>query len=303
MIVFDKIETGNHAVFVEIASRSSVVISWWLRPTNEDVSKAVVNIARAYSPTGPFVSVADVPGSQTYYRDANALLRDKWREIYYKLKVTSPDGGVDETGPYNVRSQPTMETIATRRRTDLALRLEGVPCLIYPRREEGERCPDCWDPVLKKVLSSSCSRCFNTGRLGGYYLPVLTQVKINPVTKTNQPGDTLRQVEQTTAMCSFVPIVKPRDIIYEVNAGKRWRLVTVTPTEHHRVVIHQDLTMVGLNPGDIEHQLPIPTGLYPLIPEWRDERIYPQRPLVRDPETKPEGTSTGQDVDFLTVDL
>jgi hypothetical protein len=306
MIVFDKLETLEHAVFVEMASRDAVIVSWWIRPTNEDLDQAIVTLFRSYSPRGPFESVAEMPGTKQYFRDSGALISDKWREIYYKLRVSSPDGSVDETDAFGVTSQPTLETIATRRRTDIALRYEGVPCLIYVRRGEGTRCPDCWDPVLQKVCSSTCTRCFNTGRLGGFYLPILTQVKINPVTKANEPGETLRQVSQTTGMCSFIPIVSPRDIIYEVNTGKRWRLVTVTPTEHHRVTIHQDInTMIELNPGDVENHLPIPSDLTPIIEEWRDERRYPQRPVVRDHDTTPEEELEGKapdDVDFIVVD-
>jgi hypothetical protein len=154
-------------------------------------------------------------------------------------------------------------------------------------------------------MSSTCPRCFNTGRLGGFYSPILTQVKINPSAKVNEPGDTLRQVSQTTGMCSFLPIVSPRDIIYEVNTGLRWRLVSVTPTEHHRVPIHQDLAMIQINPGDVENKLPIPSDLVPIIEEWRDERRYSQRPVVRDYETTPEDEREGKDpgdVDFIVVD-
>ena len=306
MIVIDKLETLEHAVFVDIASREAVIVSWWIRPTNEDLDQAVVTVFRGYSIEGPFEAIADVSGMQQYFRDSDALIRDKWREVYYKLRVTSPDGSVDESEAFGVTSQPTLETIATRRRTDIALRFEGVPCLIYVRRGEGTRCPECWDPALQKVVSSTCSRCFNTGRLGGFYSPLLTQVKINPVSKVNEPGDTLRQLAQTSGMCSFMPIVSPRDLIYEVNSGMRWRLITVTPTEHHRVTIHQDLNaMIQLNPGDIENQLPIPPNLVPIIEEWRDERRYPQRPVVRDYETTPEDDREGKDpeaVDFIVVD-
>ena len=305
MIVFDKLETLEHAVFVDMASRDCVIVSWWLRPTNEDLEQAVVTVSRSYSSQGPFESVSDVPGSQQYYRDSGALIADKWREVYYKLRVTSPDGSVDESEAFGVASQPTLETIATRRRTDLSLHFEGVPCLIYVRRGDGERCPECWDPALQKVVSSTCPRCFNTGRLGGFYSPVLTQVKIDPVTKVNEPGDTLKQVSQTRGKCSFIPVVSPRDLLYEVNTGKRWRLVTVTPTEHHRVTIHQDLTILELNPGDIENRLPIPTNPVPIITEWRDERRYPQRPVVRDYETTPDDEKEGKspdDVDFIVVD-
>jgi len=306
MIVIDKLETLEHAVFVEMASRDCVIVSWWIRPTNEDLEQAIVTVSRGYSIEGPFESIANVPGTQQYFRDSGALIRDKWREVYYKLRVTSPDGSVDESEAFGVASQPTLETIATRRRTDLALKFEGVPCLIYVRRGEGTRCPDCWDPALQKVVSSTCSRCFNTGRLGGFYSPILTQVKINPATKVNEPGDTLRQLSQTSAMCSFLPTVSPRDLIYEVNKGKRWRIVTVTPTEHHRVTIHQDINaMMEINPGDVEHKLPIPSGLVPVIREWRDERRYPQRPVVRDYETTPDDERVGKDpeaVDFIVVD-
>jgi len=302
MIVFDRLETREHAVFVEIASRKCAIVSWRFRPTNENLAGAVVSVTRSYSPTGPFVAVAEVPGSTTYYRDANALMGDKWREVYYKLRVTSPDGS-DESEVVGVRSHPSMEAIAARRRADLALRLEGVPCVIYSRRNEGGRCPACWDAVLKTVSSSRCTSCYNTGRLGGFYSPVLTQVKIMPVAMINEPADTLRQTEQTTGMVSFFPLVKPRDVIYEVNKGKRWRITQVTPTEIHRIPIHQDIVMIGLNPDDVEHSLPIPSGLTTVIPQWKDQRTY-LKALVRDYEIMPVEERQGKDpgaVDFTPM--
>ena len=305
MVVFDKLHSGEPAVFVEIASRASVIVSWRIRPTNEDLSTMTVNVSRAYSPEGPFESLADVIATDNVFRDVNAHLRDKWREIYYKLRLTSPDAIEDETKPVGLRTTPELEAVAIRRRLDLLLKFSGIPCLIYSRKHEGERCPNCWDPVLKKVEYSNCPQCFNTGRLGGYYHPVLTQVKIDPVRKINEPGDTLRQVEQTTALVAYFPLVKPQDIIYEVNAGERWRVVTVDPTEKKRSIVHQDLSMVSLNPGDIEHKIPIPgSGLTPIIKPRQNWWIERDRPIVRDKESLPADEQEGvdeQDVDFYEV--
>lgn len=292
-------------MFVEIASRASVILSWRIRPTNEDLSTMTVNVSRSYSSEGPFESLADVSGDDNVFRDVNAHLRDKWREIYYKLRLTSPTGIEDETKPVGLRTTPELEAVAIRRRDDLLLKFTGIPCLIYSRKHEGERCPTCWDAVLKKVRYSNCPQCFNTGRLGGYYQPVLTQVKIDPVRKMNEPGDTLRQVEQTTALVSYFPLVKPQDIIYEVNAGARWRVVTVDPTEKKRNIVHQDLSMIGLNTGDIEHQIPIPgNNLTPVIRPRNNWWMQRERPIVRDHEslTPEEQAETPEDeVDFYEV--
>jgi hypothetical protein len=283
MVVFDKLHSGEPAVFIEVSSRTSVIVSWQIRPTNEDLSLMTVNISRSYSPTGPFESLADVPGNSNVFRDAGAHLKDKWREVYYKLRITSSAGIEDETKPVGLRTIPPLDAVAVRRRLDILLKFQGIPCLIYTRMHEGARCPDCWDPVLKKVEYSNCPRCFNTGRLGGYYFPVLTQVKIEPVRKMNEPGDTLRQTEQTMALAAYFPLIKPQDLIYEMNAGKRWRVVTVDPTEKNRTIVHQDLTLIGLNPGDIEHTLPIPgSGLVPVIRPRRNWWVNLDRPIVRD---------------------
>lgn len=305
MVVFDVLHSGEPAVFVEIASRASVIVSWRIRPTNEDLSKATVNVSRGYSPQGPFVSLADVAGNDTVFRDAGAHLRDKWRGIYYKLRLTSPDSTEDETKPVGLRTTPELEAVAIRKRLDLLLRFSGTPSLIYSRIHEGTRCPDCWDAVLKKVRYSNCLRCFNTGRLGGYYYPVLTQVRIDPVRKMNEPGDTLRQVTQTTALAAYFPIFKPQDLIYEVNAGERWRVVTSDPTEKKRSIVHQDLSLVGLNPGDIEHKVPIPgDNLTPVIRPRRNYKIFRDRPIVRDFESltaEEQETASPKDVDFFEV--
>ena len=264
-----------------------------------------VDVFRAYSPTGPFELLAEVSADDTVFRDAGAHLKDKWREVYYQLRLTSPSGTEDETDPVGLRTTPELEAVAIRRRLDLLLKFSGIPCLIYTRMHEGERCPTCWDAVLQKVEYSNCPQCFNTGRLGGYYHPVLTQVKIDPVRKMNEPGDTLRQVEQCTALAAYMPLIRPQDIIYEVNAGERWRVVTVDPTEKKRSIVHQDLSLIGLNPGDIEHQVPIPgNNLTPIIRPRNNWWMERERPIVRDHDSLPEeekATASEDDVDFYEV--
>lgn len=264
-----------------------------------------VDISRAYSPTGPFESLASVPATDNVFRDAGAHLKDKWREVYYRLRLTSPNGAEDETEPVGLRTKPELEAVAIRRRLDLLLKFSGIPCLIYSRMHIGERCPTCWDAVLQKVEYSNCPQCYNTGRLGGYYHPVLTQVKIDPVRKMNEPGETLRQVAQCTALVGYFPLIKPQDIIYEVNAGDRWRVVTVDPTEKKRNIVHQDLSLVGLNPGDIEHKVPIPDhDLTPIIRPRNNWWMQRERPIVRDHGSLPEDEKaevSEDDVDFYEV--
>jgi hypothetical protein len=261
------------SIFIEAfdvlqVSTDAAIVSWKFGPTNDDMSQVVVDVLRSYSPVDNFTVVKTVTHPQTYFRDTEINLRDQWRSAYYKLSVKAGAGTVIETEAVNLRSEASNPAREIIRQVCMDLRFSGSPAMVYLKRK-GARCPACWDPYLKKNTRSDCLSCFATGYDGGYYTPILTLVNFQPETKTNQPDLTLRQESQTTARMGNFPEVRPSDVIYEMNMGARWRIVNVAPSEMERVLLVQELTLVKLNPGDIEHKLPIPDGLdYVILPHW-----------------------------------
>lgn len=261
------------------------VVGWVFQPTADDLSGLSVEIYRSFSPEDDFEKIADVVFPQTYYRDTLGS-RDKWRKLYYKIIVAFQGRTIESEVAWN----NGYESVLARemiRRSHIDLRFSGMPVMVYLKRK-GMRCPVCWDPIAKKITRSNCTSCFATGYEGGYYTPILTSVNIIPSDKNDQPDVTQRQATRTSLRMGIFPVVRPRDLLYEVNFDRRWRIVRITPIRHDGVLVHQELTeLASLNPTDVEHQLPIPTGLdYVVKPHW-SSNVKKKHDKIAHPEGDP----------------
>jgi hypothetical protein len=139
----------------------------------------------------------------------------------------------------------------------------GRKCFVYPVRTFGQRCPNCYDgPDRGKGFTSQrrrsrCVTCYDTSFVRGYHSPIEIFMQIDPsdqAVQTLPVGET--QQTDTSARLPNFPQLKPRDIIVEAE-NRRWRVVKVKPTERLRSIIHQELVMHEITPGDIEFQIPV----------------------------------------------
>jgi len=266
------------------ASPEARVVWWSFRLTNRDLSGIPVDIHRSFSPDQEFEKVGTVLWPQTYFVDSEVNLGDFWRNAYYSLSAMV-DGHTIETSREGLYGSPPPMVQEMVKQFDISLQFGGDPVFIYLRRSR-IRCPDCWDAVSKKVTRSKCPTCFATGYLGGFYSPILTCVKISSEMKSNQPDATLREGAQTVFKASRFPEVRPRDVIREVNSGKLWRIVNITPVRMNGYMIHQSLVMTRLETSEIENDLPIPESLeYVIAPHWSDRiRNHEDKVARNDPE-------------------
>lgn len=267
-------------------STAACIVAWRFGLTNDDLSQVTVDVLRSYSPADSFALVKTIAHPQAYYRDAEVNLKDNWRSAYYKLSVKVGTQQVATTEAVNLRSETSNPAREIMRQVDVDLSFSGTPAMVYLKRK-GARCSQCWDPILKKATRSSCPVCFATGFEGGYYAPILTLINFQPEPKADQPEMTRRQDSQGQAKMAGFPEVRPSDILYEVNLGARWRVVTINPSEMERTLLIQELTLAKINPGDIEHTLPIPEGLdYIILPHWtRAKKVATD--IARDRDVNP----------------
>lgn len=280
MVKFDSLE-------VHQTTPTSAVVLWSFGLTNEDLTGIVVTVERSFAANDGFATIAEIPYPQRYHRDTTGGLQDVWRKGYYKISAEF-QGQVFTAGPEFCGSTHSVISREMVRRRDIDLKFSGIPVAVYLKRK-GARCTSCWDKVLKTVTSTDCQTCYGTGYLGGYYEPVLTTANIIPEQEANQPDITLRENSQTSLAMSVIPVIRPDDLIYEVNGGSRWRVTTITPVEIDRILVAQEPVVVTkLNPGDVEHNLPIPEGLdYIIRPHWHHDIKKPFDKIIHQ-EGEPE---------------
>jgi hypothetical protein len=221
------------------------------------------------SPLGPY-EVVGGPLVDTYvFRDVSVSLLHKLRQYYYKVKVVHlPTGEEAEFGP-EANDDPEHDLLGAEiiRNEDMLLReFIGRKCWMFPIRTFGPWC-SCFDATLGRTTRSNHGACFGTGYLGGFMSPVEVYVQVDPNPKNSQlslvPGETHQN--DTTARMSAFPPAKPGDILVE-SENKRWRVMSVSPTERLRATIHQELRLHHIPKGDVEYALPVKVDLRELNP-------------------------------------
>ena len=194
-----------------------------------------------------------------WYLDFSDTLKNLTHEANYRIRCRNKktleisdseqfgwSGDIDLMGLYIVEE------------TNFLLRdVTGVPSLVYQRRRGGIPCTNCFDPIQKKRTSSSCSVCYGTNWVGGFFNPLDTYIDFNPNPKTSgiaQWGEITDN--ETQCLMSNFPSVVPGDVIKEVRDNRLWRVVNVTVTEKRRCQMLQFARLTEIKSGDIEYTLP-----------------------------------------------
>lgn len=135
----------------------------------------------------------------------------------------------------------------------------GVPVMIFKKKRDGALCPECWDTVLKRVTKSSCTSCFGTGRLGGYYPPIEAWMSFEPEPKVAQVADWgKRQPSQTDTQFANYPILSDDDLVLEIKPNKIWKVSAVRYPEKSRTILLQLVRLDAVNQTDIEYKIDVP---------------------------------------------
>lgn len=258
---------SEYYVFAESVPDNKILLYWRYKPTNENLADHSITIYKKIRETSDLKMIAEFPATQTTFLDTEQEFD------YYKVPIyiVMIDKKIS-SGEIQIAEKSSIEGVNIRMNVDIHVKFSGTPALIYCMIQKGDRCK-CWDPIRKTYTSTSCTSCYATGYVGGYYSPILTQVAFSTPKKSNQPGDTLAQQQTCSILMSRYPVINPRDVIVDTIRGSRWRVQDVAPSEDYAGIIHQEATLVRLNPTDIEMKIPLVSGLIPVI-EPRPEPYY-----------------------------
>jgi hypothetical protein len=216
-------------------------------------------VMRSEAAFGPYETIGG-PLRDTYlFRDLRVSLLHKWRQYFYKLRIVDRTNGEEkEFGPTaSLEAEPDLIAADIIRQEDMLFReFIGRRCWLFPARTFGPRC-SCFDVTLNRVTRSNHLPCFGTGWLGGYLSPVEVWIQFDPNAKqTALPATGEVLPSNTSARCSSFPPMNPRDILIEAE-NRRWRVVSVMPTQRLRAVVHQEIQLHEIPRSDIEYALPL----------------------------------------------
>jgi len=243
----------------------SLVVNWSFRPTVDLIGNYRVDVSRSLSPQDEFIVIAKgVRADQFVYVDQDPAELSKWATLYYKVRVYQ----VDSTGAELPNTESTSVAVRMNQKVSalgLAIvkarelhfrHLEiGRESLVYRKRTTGQACPNCWDPVEERVKRRDCSICYGTGVIGGFYPPLRVLIQYHPSRRANMVEGSIREIIYVDASMGHFPVVSPRDVIYEIGTGNWYLVNQVSPREHLRTIIMQQLVLRVLDPQSKEQDL------------------------------------------------
>ena len=222
-----------------------------------------INIFRSGSKEGPFEKLNSSIITGFYYEDFFTKPLSKISDIYYKLEFIAPTEDPQFTEPFAVIPSPRLSrSYFIARRMDQKYGIEykahsGVDFSIYKRKHWGTRCTKCYNPVTESATKANCLDCFGTTFEGGYWDPVKTLGKVEPLVKTQTLQGDLNFSEDITSSLSLraFPLVKKGDFVVEESSNRRWYIHTVQLTEHGRFPVKQTCEIRLIEKNSILYRL------------------------------------------------
>lgn len=246
---------------------SLIEVSWEFEKSVIPASRYLIDIFRGESPEEMERIVSDLPAEvYSSFDDRTAKLRDNHRTYHYQIvaknrrtgkqvksEIQTWDGDLDYVGLYIV----TEHNFKFRH-------VSGTPFFIFKKHTDGStKCPDCWDPIAKRVTKSNCTSCHGTGNIGkgvgGYYNPTYTWGDADPDAEIVQAAQWGRaEPTQTDIFMTNYPRLTVGDLVIELKTNKRWKVIRVADTEKRRTKMLQIVRLDLLEKDSIEYTIDVP---------------------------------------------
>ena len=251
---------------------------WEIQNTVEDHLLYSFYIERSESIAGPWTLIGGPFKDKWYFRDIQVNQRHRHRKYFYRIRIV--EDATADTSYSSVSSRdalPDLVALEIMRRMMVLLKEKvGRTSFLFPARTFGTRCPNCWDKIRQKIMKDNCITCFGTGFAGGYMSPIEILIQIDPEAEASQATSSGDNADtKTTARMMAIPRLKPKDVIVEAE-NTRWVVMSVSSTQRLRAVVHQEVQLHQLQPGDIAYKVPVAVDEKNFNPSPGREFVEPQ---------------------------
>lgn len=264
-----------------------VLVSWEMEPTSQNLKNLRFFVDRGESPSDlRQLNAEGVHYDDRYeFIDYTASLYDAQKHYGYRVRAVEMDlstgEALQEFSSEMVGTEGTLDPVGMYVVEEHLFKyryVDGVPVLFYIKKNEGERCPECWDSVMKRVTKSSCKTCFGTGYLEGYYPPIDGWLNFGPQTQNAAVGTQgVTQPNKTQIDFTDWPNLRPGDVIFEIQNHLFWRVSSVVSPEKNRVPLLQQVQVNAINRSDIEYKLLMPKDrIETLLAELEARKLEPE---------------------------
>ena len=260
-------------------------IQWTLTDATES-GTYVFDVYRAGGEEGPWDQIASGLTDQYAFIDKfvdpyplttkNVLRPNQlnlFRAYLYRVTVRAPSGAVaediDDTNPIRegLINDQKMEQYRRKAIRDfrLTLKFNGTRCVILKRRHWGVRCV-CVDKKTKEIVRASCTKCWGTGLVDGYWKPITTYVRRNVTTNASaMAAEGKSDTNDAKFWMPDFPSLEVEDVVVFMKENSRWRIDQATQTQIRLQDVHQVISAQAYDRGHIIYRLPVdPTKINPL---------------------------------------
>jgi signal peptidase I len=227
------------------SSLSNLYIEWQLLGGD-------FTLYRSTSPKDEFEVIASKI-TQPFYNDIDVNLYDENVRYYYRVEGYQGDVKVSEDGP-NTLVYNTLDPIANKviEESKVALRMmNNPPVFLLLKRRVGTECPECWNPVTKKIRYANCPTCDGTGILGGYHNPIVSRISVDVpqlIMASGEEDNDRTKLSPIGGWILNVPLLYPEDVVVDV-LNQRYKVVGVSRRTKSQYIIRQLLNLSPLDKG------------------------------------------------------
>jgi len=240
-------------------------VYWDVAPCYEEIKDYEFVLQVSDSEFGPYHDLT--PGMVDVYHVRDNTVTGQhsyYMQRYYRVMVRKrADPSVSKTYPElggaKLSAAPDLYALEMARINNLKLQeFMGRKIWVFPRKQTGQRCGICYDPVMIRKTRSSCPTCFDTTWVGGFHQPIeVYGMIVSPNESTTQTNFSRVQNENTTLLLGNYPEVSEGDVVVEAE-NIRWRVGSeINKVNKARALIRQQAPIHRIPTSDIEYSLPI----------------------------------------------
>lgn len=252
--------SGNIKVTLYPRWYKHVVVDWSIPA---DWGKCLFNVYFGPTSEGPFARLNPAPLEGNYLSDINTQEYSKFNKGFYiveailqeknnvSIKSKAKSWDTVQTSWVQLRSQEVQ-----RREWWLLNKFVGTKTYLFRKMTYGERCPECWNKKVQKVMKDNCKTCLGTSFKGGYFPCYPTYVQYDPSPDSNiKSYFTLFEPNQLAAWTISVPEILPDDILIRHGEWDLYRVENTARTELQAKLVRQMLQVTELSKHSIEYEL------------------------------------------------
>lgn len=241
----------------------------WVIPS--DWGSCSFNIYKSQTEDGPFTKLTQtiLPPSTNFFKDTTTQDFSKFNRSWYVIEALLPSGKRIQSEPqtWGQMRLPWVEIRAQeiqRREWVLLNNFVGVETYVFRRKTYGQRCRNCWNFDLQKVVKDKCVFCMGTSFDGGYFpaIKTLMQYDADP-TEVRLEYFGKWELNELFVWTIAFPDIKQRDLIYRITDGALFEISDNKQTTLQSVTVRQLFKATQLDKESPEYQVVLSNNLIP----------------------------------------